>query len=359
VVLRDSRYVVAAEDIARRHRLAIGTISSNASVTVKWATGGTLGFIEESFIGRLRPKDVFVFAGRTVRLVAVRDSVALVRLAASRSRYVPRWQGSRLPLSATLGLGLLDLLGSYAAGLAQEPEVLALEPLLRVQSEWSAVPTRESLLVECYETREGFHLMLYPFAGRRVNEGIATVLAARLARESPRTFSVASNEYGFELLCEEPLEVDGEGLRQLLSLEGLLPDVVASINLSDLARRQFRDIAQIAGLVDAGRPGKRKSSRQLQVSSGLMFDVLERHDADNLLLSQSRSEVLEAQLNFRELRAALERLARLHISLRRPPRLTPLGFPLWADRLQTQTVSTETWRARVEREARRLERWAT
>ena len=361
VVLADSRHVIAAEDIARRHRRAIGTISSNASMSVKWLKGGTLGFIDESFVGRLRPGDVFVFAGRSVKLARVRDSVAYVRLSSKTNRYVPRWQGARLPISTTLGFGVLDLLDDYAAAgpSSDQPEVRALEPLLRVQSEWSAIPGRDELLVECYETREGFHLMMYPFAGRILNEGVASLAASRLARESPRTFSITSTEYGFELLCEESFAVEESTLRRILSVESLLPDLLISINLTDLARRQFRDIAQIAGLVDSGTPGKRKSAKQLQVSSGLMFDVLERYDVNNLLLDQARQEVLEAQLDFMELRKLLVRLGRLRISVQRPRRLSPFGFPMWADRLQTQTLSTESWRVRIEREARRLEKLAT
>jgi ATP-dependent Lhr-like helicase len=359
VSLVDSRYLISTADIAKRHRRAIGTISSNASIAVKWLQGGTLGFIEESFIGRLKPRDIFVFAGRTLELTQVRDAVAYVRLSTRRSRFVPRWQGARMPLSATLGTGVLDLLSDYAAGSIKESEVHTLEPLLKVQGEWSLIPRRGELLAETYQTREGFHLMVYPFSGRILNEGVASIVASRLAREMPRTFAITSNEYGFELLCEEPFEVDEQSLKRLMSIDSLLTDLLASINVSDLARRQFRDIAQIAGLVDAGAPGKRKSSKQLQVSSGLIFDVLERHDAENMLLQQSRREVLDAQLDYAELRELLVRLASLHVRVCRPRRMTPLAFPIRADRLQTQTLSTETWRARIEREARRLEKFAS
>jgi len=359
VSLLDSRYVISTADIAKKHRRGIGTISSNASIAVKWLQGATLGFIEESFIGRLRPGDAFVFGGRTLQLARVRDSVAYVRASVRRSRFVPRWQGARMALSATLGNGVLDLLSDYAAGRVTEPEVSVLEPLLRVQAEWSAIPAHGTLLVETYRTREGFHLTMFPFSGRILNEGIASIIACRLARETPRTFAITSNEYGFELLCEEPFETDEAMLKRLMSVDSLLPDLLASVNASDLARRQFRDIAQIAGLVDPGTPGKRKSSKQLQASSGLMFDVLERHDAENMLLLQSRREVLEAQLNFAELRDLLVKLGGLRVIVRHPQRMTPLAFPLWADRLQTQTLSTESWRARIEREARRLEKLAS
>jgi ATP-dependent Lhr-like helicase len=215
------------------------------------------------------------------------------------------------------------------------------------------------LLVEQHQSREGFHLFVFPFAGRLLNEGVATIMAARAAREKPLTFSITTNEYGFELLCEQPVEVDSTRLARWMSPDGLLDDLVASINASELARRQFRDIARIAGLVDPGTPRRGKTARQLQVSSGLMFDVLRRHDPENLLLEQADREVLEAQLAYRDLNETLQRLESLQIVLTRPPRFTPLSFPLRADRLQTQTLSTESWRTRVEREAQRLERRAS
>jgi ATP-dependent helicase Lhr and Lhr-like helicase len=354
----DSRYVVDASDLIRRHRQNVGTIVSSASVTVKFMKGGTLGQVEESFIARLRPGDLFIFGGRTLKLARVQDSVAYVRLAQSSTRFVPRWQGTRLPLSVTLGMELLDLLGRYTQGHVADPELKALQPLLELQDTWSALPTHNHLLVEALENLEGFHLFVFPFQGRLVNEGIASLMALRIARETPRTFSITTNEYGFELLCEVPLQLTRKALRRWLSTEQLIEDLVASVNVSDLARRQFRDIARIAGLVDSGTPRHGKTSRQLQVSSGLMFDVLERHDSGSLLLDQARREVLAGQLDHVALDKALQRIAGQSLRLTEPGRYTPLSFPLWSDRLQTQTVSTESWQVRIEREARRLERVA-
>lgn len=358
VSVLDSRYVVEAPDLIRRHRQNVGTIASSASITLKFMKGGTLGQVEESFIGRLRAGDLFIFAGRTLKLMSVRDGIAYVRLSRSPTRYVPRWQGTRLPISVTLGLEMLELLERYGRGCVEDPELAALKPLLELQKSWSALPTEDALLVELFESREGFHLFVFPFRGRLVNEGIASLIALRLAREAPRTFSITTNEYGFELLCEERLEVTPEALRRWLATDRLTEDLLASVNLSDLARRQFRDIARIAGLVDAGTPRRGKTARQLQVSSGLMFDVLEKHDSGSLLLEQARREVLTNQLDYVALDEALKRISRQSLTLARPGRFTPLSFPLWADRLQTHTVSTEAWQGRIEREARRLERAA-
>jgi ATP-dependent Lhr-like helicase len=353
-----SRYVLDGADLARRHRQNIGTITSSASVAVRWMQGGDLGHVEETFVGRLRPGNVFIFGGRTLKLVRLRDSIAYVRRARTTTRYVPRWQGARLPLSPSLGRELLDVLGRYPQGTAQEPELAVLKPLLDLQQQWSAMPTVDRLLIEVLENREGFHLFVFPFLGRLLNEGVASLMALRAARDKPRTFSITANEYGFELLCEEPFEVAEETLRRWAGRDDLVTDMIASVNASDLARRQFRDIARIAGLVDSGTPGRGKTARQLQTSSGLMFDVLERWDQGNLLLEQSRREVLELQLDQAQLSESIGRISAQSWCIARPGRYTPLSFPLWAERLQTQTLSTESWQKRIEREARRLERIA-
>jgi ATP-dependent Lhr-like helicase len=358
VSLVDSRHVLEAADLARRHRQNIGTITSDASIAVRWLRGGELGQVDESFVARLRPGDAFVFGGRTLKFVRMRDSVAYVRLVKESTRYVPRWQGARLPLSATLGRELLAVLARHPEQNAGDPELSLLKPLLDLQQHWSALPRCDRLLLEVLDNREGFHLFVFPFLGRQLNEAVASLMALRAAREEPRTFSITSNEYGFELLCEEPFDTTEEVLRRWIRAEHLVTDVIASVNLSDLARRRFRDIARIAGLVDSGTPRRGKTARQLQTSSGLMFDVLERYDPNNLLLEQSRREVLEWQLDQTQLAEAIERLAAQSWCIETPGRYTPLSFPLWAERLQTQTLSSESWQKRIEREARRLERFA-
>jgi len=357
VRLEENRYVLDAADLVRRHRQNIGTIVSNGSIAIRWMKGGELGQVDESFVGRLRPGDVFVFGGRTLKFVRIRDSAAYVRLAKNTTRFVPRWQGTRMPLSLTLGRELLEVLEHHPEP-AADPELALIKPLLDLQQQWSAMPRSDRLLVEVLEDREGFHLFLFPFLGRQLNEAVASLMALRAAREEPRTFSITTNEYGFELLCEKPFDTTEDVLRRWAGAKDLRADMIASVNLSDLARRRFRDIARIAGLVDSGTPRRGKSARQLQSSSGLLFDVLEQYDPHNLLLEQSRREVLDAQLEQSQLSESIERMASQTWCIVRPGRHTPLSFPLWAERLQTQTLSTESWQKRIEREAAKLERLA-
>jgi len=357
LVVEDGRYVVRARDVARRHRLAIGTIVSDAQISVSYLHGGSLGTMEEGFIARLRAGDRFFFAGKSLEFVRVRDMKAWVRRAPNGRGAIPRWMGSRLPLSGELADKLRHRLGEAANGVFGGEEMRALEPIFEVQQEWSAIPGPGEILIERLKTREGWHLYFYPFEGRLVHEGLAALFAYRLSRLRPISFTMSSNDYGLELLSavEPPLD---EALRAgLFSPERLLEDVPASLNATEMARRQFREIARVAGLVFPGFPRSGKTARQLQASSGLFFDVFQRHDPGNLLITQAHREVLERQLERSRLGVALQRLSDSRVVLTNPPRPTPLAFGLLVDRTR-EKVSSETLSSRVRRMQLILERAA-
>lgn len=357
VVEKNGRYSVPDQRIGRRHRMSIGTITSDGTLSVRFVKGQRLGSIEESFLARLKPGDRFLFSGRVLELVRIRDMVAYVRLARGKHDALPRWQGGRLPLSSQLSSSLREKLDAASRGDFDGPEMQSARPLLEIQARWSALPRIGEVLMEISESREGTHLFLFPFAGRLVHEGLATLLAWRLANMAPASFTFSINDYGMELLSPKPPELNESTLRAALSPDRLVEDILSSINAAEMARRKFRDIARVAGLVFQGFPGQGKSTRQVQASSGLIYDVLSRYDPDNLLIEQAHREILENELDTRRLRSTLKRLATEKFVIRPTERFTPLAFPLWVDRQQHQ-LSTETWKDRVQRMAQRLEKAA-
>ncbi|HZH44326.1 MAG TPA: ligase-associated DNA damage response DEXH box helicase [Lysobacter sp.] len=349
----DGRYVVHDRQVAFRHRLSIGTITSDAAVAIRFLRGGTLGSVEESFVARLRPGDRFQFAGRTLELVRLEAMTAYVRLARGAGGQVPKWQGGRMPLSSELAHAVERVLHERP----DVPELRAVAGLLDLQARLSALPAPGVLLAEVVRTREGQHVFVYPYAGRQIHEGLAALLALRWARRQTNTFSYAANDYGLVLSPAVEVAVDAEGLRALLDPAGLLDDLRASLNVGELARRQFREIARVAGLLPPSLPGKApRSLRQLQASAGLIYDVLRRHDPDHLLLALAEREVFAQQLEVSRLQATLEECARRRLRLLRPRSLTPLSFPLWAESLRRGELSTEDWRTRVQRAAAQLEK---
>lgn len=365
-VLQDDQgiYRVPDRGVAQRHRMSIGTIVSDASILVKFLGGKKLGSIEESFISRLKPGDNFLFGGRALQFVRVHDMTAYVKRAAGNNGAVPRWQGGRMPLSSELAQAALEQLQLAADGVFASPEMRALQPLLDVQSRWSALPTTQSLVVEVLHSREGQHLFVYPFAGRSVHIGLAALIAHRVAHMEPATFSIATNDYGFELLSAQIIDWSALLARPkgadvaIFSVDHLLEDVLSSLNATELSKRRFREIARVAGLVFQGTAHRPKSARQLQASSSLFFEVLRNHDAHNLLLTQSRREVLEQELEISRLRATLLNLQTQNIAFHSVARATPFGFALMVERFR-ERLSSEKLSERVARMVRTLEKAAS
>ena len=354
VVRQGDRFRVDNRRIAQRHRMAIGTITSDSVMVLKWSSGGSLGTIEEIFISRLKKDDGFLFNGRVLQLVRVKEMTVYVKLANRKTRIVPRWQGGKAPLSTELSDYTRRLLGSPDEYKAKE--LRALGNILDLQNQWSALPREDQLLLERVRTREGQHLFMFTFAGRAVNEGLAALLAWRLTRSQKATFRAWANDYGFELLTKNEVEHPEELLREALSPQSLLDDLVESINSAETGKRQFREIAQVAGLVFTGYPGSGKSTRQIQASSGLIYDVLAKYDPDNLLVDQALREVMRYQLEYGRLKESLARIEQVQWLFTEPPRLTPLAFPLWAERIRAQTVSSEKWNDRLQRMLETLNR---
>ncbi|NNA55328.1 ligase-associated DNA damage response DEXH box helicase [Pseudomonas koreensis] len=347
--------------LARRHRMSIGTIVSDASINLKfWSKGGggkQLGSVEEGFIARLKPGDGFLFAGRLLELVRVENMTAYVKRSTAKKAAVPRWNGGRMPLSNELAAAVVSRFSAAAQGEFAGPEMHALQPLLQTQARWSGLPTTHNLLAEVLKSREGWHLFLYPFAGRQVHLGLASLLAWRVSQRQPLTFSIAVNDYGLELLSATPVDWSEQLDAALLSPQHLLEDVLASLNAGELALRRFREIARIAGLVFAGYPGAPKSTRQVQASSGLFFEVFKQYDADNLLLAQAGEEVLREELDIRRLEQTLERINRMKLDLHLIKRPTPLGFPLLVERMR-ESMSSEKLADRIRRMVGDLEKSA-
>jgi ATP-dependent Lhr-like helicase len=362
VVAQDGRYLVTDRGIAHRHRLQVGTIVGESSMLVKWLSAGAgggaaIGQVEESFIARLNKGDCFVFAGRVLEYVRTQDMVAYVRKATVKRGIVPSWAGGKMPLSSELASATLAVLAGVAAAdppaASADPELVAAQPMLDAQRRLSRLPDAQTVLVEQYHSREGHHLFVYPFAGRYVHLGLASLIGWRLARAAPNTFSISINDYGFELLAAETVDVsavlDGSVFGQAdAPADALLHDVLASLNSSELALRRFREIARVAGLVFTGYPGAPKSTRQLQASSGLFYEVFRQYDPANRLLHQAQAEVLAQELDVDRLAATLARLRAKRVqpvSLAAP---SPFALALMVERFREQ-LSTEKLADRLAR----------
>jgi ATP-dependent Lhr-like helicase len=337
----DGLWKVPSRQVAMRHRLHIGTIVSDAMLKVKYMTGGYVGMLEESFIAKVKPGNSFALAGRVLEFVMVKDMTVLVRKSKLKTAITPSWMGGRMPLSANLGAILRRKYNEALDKNHKDEELAFIFPLFQQQEKISHVPKDDEFLIELIHTKDGYHFFAYPFEGRFVHEVLAALIAYRLGKVTPISFSIAMNDYGFELLSEQPIPLDEGNIKQLFSPEHLGADIVASINATEMARRKFRDIACISGLVFQGYPGKYLANRHLQSSASLFFNVFSDYDKHNLLLRQAYDEAFYQQIEEPRLAAALNRIQASKVVIVKTDRYTPFCFPIKVDSLRENMSSEE------------------
>lgn len=347
VFIHEGVFRIRSKGLAMRHRLSIGTIVSDATMFVKYLSGKRIGTIEEWFISRINPGDVFWFAGRNLELVRIKDMDVQVRNSTRKAGPVPSWQGGRMPLSGEMSEVIRDKIHEFIHKGPKDVELEFINPMLQKQQLRSVLPDHSQFLIEYFKSREGYHVMMFPFEGRFVHEGLAAIVAYRLSQMEPLTFSIAMNDYGFELLSDKPIPIYEAVETDILSEENLTHDIQASINSTEMARRKFRDISAIAGLIFKGFPGRQVKDRHIQSSAGLLFEVFNEYEPDSLLLQQAFEEVLTFQLEEARMRKALRRIHQQQIVITEPEKPTPLGFPIMVDRLSRERLSSETMEERV------------
>ncbi|MEM1336958.1 MAG: ligase-associated DNA damage response DEXH box helicase [Bacteroidota bacterium] len=344
----DGKFKVNHKGIAMRHRFQIGTIVGDASLSVHYQKGGYIGSIEEYFVSKLNPGDVFVFAGRNLEFIRIRSMKVQVRNSNKRSNKVPAWAGGRLSFSSQMSALLRQELYKVATHTGISPELLALEHIFNKQREESSVPKPDEFLIETFKTRDGYHHIFYPFEGRAVHEAMSSLLSYRIGLLSPITCSLAFNDYGFEMLSDKPIDMQAVLDNNLFTAEYMLADLQKSLNSNEMARRKFRDIAVISGMVFTGYPEKGIKMKHLQSSSQLLFDVFRDYEPNNLLFQQAFTETFEHQLEEGRLRLALERIAKQEIIWKHCEKPTPFSFPLITDRLR-EKLSNEKLADRIKR----------
>ncbi len=348
VILQGDLYVVENRRIAQRHRMSIGTIVSDAAMVVKYVTGGYIGSVEENFIAKLKPGDKFIFGGRPLEFVKVKDMTAFVKRSVSYKGLIPTWDGGKMPLSSELCEAVRKKVTEAKNGIYSSSEMKALEPIFEFQEKLSSLPAYNELLIEHFQARDGHHVFFYPFEGRLVHEGLLALFAYRISKIKPLSFSLSSTDYGLELSSSDEIPFMEAIKNGLFSPENLYEDIIQSLNVFELAKRQFREIARVSGLIFQGYPGSKKTVRNIQASSSLFYDVFIKYDPENLLLYQANKEVMERQLEQSRLFKTIERIHKSKLIINEIERPSPFCFPILAENFRAK-LTTEKFEDRVAR----------
>ena len=401
----DGCLALPAPKIAREFYQNVGTISSDAHVTVRLGRR-KLGTVEEMFIKGLRPGDIFVLNARCVRLVSTTLLTAKVAAADSSLPTVPRWNAAKMPLASGLAAEVVRLrtavsellshgeheghgenqtektpllTASSSSALSAHSvhavvknsasaftlaetylvshydftpaNAAALVRHFRLQAQISRIPVAGFLLVERYaETSSGLrHYFFHCLIGRSANDALSRIVAQRIQRTLGGNALVTIDDYGFLLTLRPFQHLDSAGaIRALLVRPGAEDDLRAALADSELVKWQFRGVAQAGLMVPRRVHGAERGSKSLQWSSEILFDVLRRHEPDHVLLAEAYAEATTRFLDLPTALAFLESAAALPIDFRDVTRVSPFAFGIFVSRIR-ETMMLEDPETTIER----------
>ncbi len=321
----DGRMHIRSEAMARQARMNVGTIVEAPVLKVRLTGrgGAALGEIEEYFVSTLRPDDTFMFAGRLLRFLRVRETVVEVAEGGTGDPMVPAYAGGRMPLTTHLAARVRAMLHDPATW-PHFPDPV--REWLELQACRSVLPGRDGLLVEIFPREGRWYLVAYCFEGRNAHQTLGMLLTRRLQRAGAAPLGFVATDYVVATWsAHAPGDVDA-----LFAQDMLGDDLEAWMAESSMLRRTFRNVAVIAGLIERNHPGAEKTRRQVTVNSDLIYNVLRTHQPDHVLLRATRAD---AAGGLTDLGRLAEMLARIQGAIQtvRLDRVSPLAVPVLLD----------------------------
>jgi ATP-dependent Lhr-like helicase len=326
-LFRDSegRIHITGERTARQARMNIGTIVEAPLLKVQLAgrRGQRLGEVEESFANMLREGDTFMFAGRLLRFIRIRDTILECADGGTGIPAVPAYAGTRLPLTTNLADRVRAMLHDPATW---HVFPAAVREWLELQRERSELPAPDNLLVEIFPREGRWYTVAYAFEGRNAHQTLGMLLTRRMARFGIAPLGFVATDYVLGIWsAHEPHSVPA-----LFDHDMMGDDLEAWMAESSMLRRTFRNVAVIAGLVDRNQPGAEKTRRQVTVNTDLIYNVLRRHQPDHILLRATRADAAGGLTDLGRIALMLDR-AQGHLRVRVLDRVSPLAVPVLLD----------------------------
>jgi ATP-dependent Lhr-like helicase len=331
--------------IAREFLVNIGTIVSEGMVDVV-LKHRRLGSVEEGFIKQLQIGDLFILAGRVVRLVDTGVNEAHVERADGHLPTVPRWNTAKMPLTS----GLARAVRILRTDLAQRVENREADPVewlveeynvstanseamveqFRAQARISHIPVGNLMLIEMYRDGDYSHHFFHSLIGRSANDALSRIVAWRVKQRIGGNALVTIDDYGFLLTLRPFQEMPLEDWRLCFESEGAEEDLARALSRSQLVKWQFRGVAQTGLMVPRNRPGGQRTKKQLTWSSEVLFRVLQQHEPDHPLLTEAYRQATHTFLDAEAAYEFLRGSAALDWSLRELPAVSPFAFPIYA-----------------------------
>lgn len=335
--------------IGRRGKLArvlymtnIGTIPDQISVMVK-VGDHVVGTIEEAFLEKLRPGDVFVLGGSVYQFKFARGMVAQVSASANRPPNVPSWFSEMLPLSFDLALEIgrfRKLLNEKFCSEKSKKEIIdfindyvyvdknAAESIYNYffeQFNYAEIPSNSRIIVEHYTNEQGIkHTIFHSLYGRRVNDCLSRAAAFAISRTQHRDVEIGINDNGFYIASGKPVNVlhafkliKPKDFRKILNM---------AIDKTEVLKRRFRHCAMRALMILRVYKGHTKHVGRQQVSSQILISAVKRISPDFSILKEARREVLEDLMDIENAQKVIEGIEKGNIKIKEITTVIPSPF---------------------------------
>jgi ATP-dependent Lhr-like helicase len=343
----------------------VGTISAESMVQVK-VKRRTIGQVEQSFMKRLNIGDVFVLNARPVRLVKTHLLEASVEWATHELPTVPRWNANKMPLASGLAEEVTRLRSNLAGVLlAPDSATPAIEWLIEeyhltavnaeaivrqflAQQRVSAIPTQEDFLIEVYPEGNIRHFFFHSLIGRSANDALSRIVAWRVKNRRGGNALVTIDDYGFLMSLRDYQEMEIDEWKTLFSPEGAEADLTKALSQSELVKWQFRGVAQTGLMVPRQQFGKQRTGRNLQWSTEVIFEVLQKYEPDHPLLAEAYYEAAHTFLDLPRSLAFLEQARTLCWRRIDVDRVSPFAFGIFVSKIK-ETMMMEDPETAIER----------
>ena len=354
--------------VARDFYQNVGTISSESMVQVK-VKRRNIGQVEQGFIKRLNIGDVFVLNGRAVRLLETYLLEAKVEWAGHEMPTVPRWNANKMPLASGLATEVTRLRSRLAkllrdedlehagraamAWLVEEYHLSATnsEAIVRqflAQQRVSVIPTEQDFLIERYDEGPIRHFFFHALIGRSANDALSRILAWRVKNRRGGNALATIDDYGILMSLRDFQAMKLEEWKSLFSPEGAEEDMHAALAQSSLVKWQFRGVAQTGLMVPRMQHGKERKGRNLQWSTEVIFEVLQKYEPDHPLLAEAYHEAAHTFLDLPRAIDFLQRAQTLNWDMREVTRVSPFAFGIFVSKIK-ETMMMEDPEAAIER----------
>jgi len=309
VKTREGLYTARNAETILRHRLNVGAIVSPAMLSVRVASGRRaspgrkIGEVEEGYLDILEPGDTFIFAGQVWRLMGITGMDVLVTPAPGEEAKLPSWGGSKFALSTFLAAKVRAMMSDPGRWTALPDDV---REWLELQGERSRIPRSDQMLIETFPHGKRHFLVAYPFEGRLAHTTLCMLLTRRLERAGAGPIGFVCNDYALTVWSLR--DMSGLDMAELFDEDMLGDDLEAWLAESPMMKAAFKGCALISGLIERRFTGYEKSSRQVTISTDLIYDVLRRHQPDHLLLRCARIDAAKGLIDVARLGALLARI---------------------------------------------------